>query len=205
MKKCEFSEKNYEILFIHEVLNKVKDVDVFSPSQVAEKQVGYDDLFLTKQRRKLLAFQFKICKEYKTNPPSLNKNSRCFKFDLHFDRKTRKYAQHNALVLKNKECFACYVVPYFNSYADLFTYSNSANLIDNSLMLVPLKEINDDKSHYVNFDNTIAYQHSKEAFKMKISKFDELIKECEEITKEEFEKIINTRFKSDYKAICILI
>lgn len=205
MKKCEFSEKNYEILFLHEFLNHFKGADLYSPSQYQEKQFGYDALFKNKKNRKLIALQFKIVKEYIKRPDYLCQSSKCFKFDLHLDSKTKKYIQHNALVSQNKECLAGYIVPYFNSYLDLHYYSKNNILIDNSFMIIPTKEVNDIKSHYINFDDNIAFQHSKEKEKIKISSIYKMVEEIDNITKEEFIHIVNDRFKGNSKITFILI
>lgn len=195
MKKCDFSEKVYEIFFIHEFLNLIKGSDVYCPSQVREANLGYDALFNTHNKRKLLLFQFKVCTEYKKKPKYLAGIRKCFKFYLHSNN---NYKQHNKLVMYNnsirEKYLAYYVVPYFNTNNELYDFQHNNVLILNSLFLIPTIKIYDNKSHYINFNNSRAYQHSVEDKIVNIKNFSQFMDQIgniNTITKEEFAEIIN--------------
>lgn len=191
MKKCEFCEKIYEIFIINELLNRYKDADVYSPSQVKEAKLGYDALFNFHNNRKLVVLQFKICDEY-IKKPSYLINGKCFRFQLH---PNNNYYQHNSLVRKHnsKKYLSGYFVPYFNKYNELYLFHHRNIIIDNSIFITSNQMINDGKSHFINFDADSAYQHSNEMVKIKNIKgidLDKIIEELDYISKEEFYDII---------------
>ena len=194
MKKCEFSEKFYEILFDHLLLNNMSGVHLYIPSQNKEAKLGYDALFKDNKRKRVLAFQFKVCEEYIKIPKYFSKN-RVFKFELHKEKKGN-YIQHNKLVNYNLngKYRAFYVVPYFNSYKDLYDFLNKNMLLQNSLFLLPEIYIKDKNSHFINFDKNIGFQHSKEKHEIKVFNYDEFAKYANElvpIDQAEFEEIVS--------------
>ena len=194
MKKCEFSEKFYEICFDHLLLSNMPGVHLYIPSQNKEAKLGYDALFKDNKRKKVLIFQFKVCEKYIKVPNYFSKN-KVFKFELHKE-KNGNYLQHNKLVKYNMngEYKAFYVVPYFNSYNELYDFLNQNTLLHHSLFLLPKIYIKDNNSHFINFDNNKAFQHSKEKHEIRVFTFDEFrnyAKKLEPIEQAEFEKLVS--------------
>ena len=193
MIKCEFAEKLYEILIIHEFLNKYKGSNVYCPSQYKESKLGYDALFNLKGTRKIIILQFKISQMYIKSPVYFSSSSNCFKFELH---KKNNYYQHNKLVKynKSKKYLALYCSPRFTSNNDLYKYCCSSQIIQNSFLGKPIYKISDDKYHYVNYNDIEAYQHSdkfNELEQINLNTIDKVICELPEISQQEFCEIIN--------------
>ena len=203
MKKSEFPEKAYEILVDSTLLSM--GFDIYVPSQTKEAKLGYDALF-QHGKFKVGFFQYKIVKEYHRIPYYHCFAPKAFKFDLHFTLRN-KYLQHNILVRKNKGgLFACYLVPLFVRYKDLYDYYHNGSLVtSNSVALKPIHTINDTKYHYITFDNKpFALQHSKEAMNVEclnINELKHLIKQTNSITKEELTNNVLEDFYEIFKEI----
>lgn len=192
MINCEFSEKLYEILVINEFLKTYKNSFVYCPSQVQEGKTGYDALFNFKLKRKVLMFQFKICKKYLRNPKIFMNKTECFKFVLHSNN---SYFQHNKLVQynKTKKYLALYCAPKFFETNKLYEYYINNTIMNNSLLGIPNTKINNNKYHYINYDCHKAYQHSNDNVDVKIIGSKEIIKIIDEldwVSLDEFEKIV---------------
>ena len=189
MKKCEFSEKFYEILFDREVLNKFPNMRMYVPSQAKEEYCGYDALIhlrkvFPKAKFKFFALQFKIPQKYEKVKSPYCKNA--FKFYLHMDKR-KKYNQHNKLVkmTKSKKYGAFYVVPKFNTYSGLYKVGFT-DIMNNSLYIVPENNINDSLYHYISYGQDssskwLSELHSKIAKNLKIFELTQFLEQIQNI------------------------
>lgn len=149
MKYSKFCEKEFEILFCREFLNKNNCCDFYFPSQRKEVRKGFDARFKGK-KFKAKIYQFKVVHEYSRNP--FGNNERSFGFETHAHNGTQK--QHNTLVkLNNKGLRAGYAVPCFIDRQSLINYTRSNTLIDNCLYLIPKHDLSP-RCHIVKFDTT---------------------------------------------------
>ena len=185
MDKSEFSERLFETLVNHEILNQLKS-DIYIPSQTNEAHLGLDALFQGK-KRKILALQYKVVNKYKRVPFYFK--TPAFKFDLHKDKKG--YTQHNQLVEKTKRGLnAFYVIPTFITYEDLYNKYHLGDLLDNLYFILPTKKIKDNEYHYINFDtNCTAYMHSHEKISIRVNTFSDLrqlFEQSDYLSKESF-------------------
>ncbi len=177
MKKSEFSEKFFEILVDHLLLNH--GFQIFIPSQNKENKLGYDALINniksimgTKKRINGFALQYKIVEKYK-KPQNKKEN---FKFKLH---PAHNYRQHNKLCKCNQigKFIAAYCVPNFVTIADLYLNLNGGSLLSNSMLIFPKIHIIDNNSHYITFGHLTAHQHSSEQNNCDIKNFEQILKE----------------------------
>lgn len=156
MKKSQYSEKFYEFAVNHELLNKMV-IDIYIPSQSEEALLGWDIGFT--DYKQLYFFQYKTVSEYDRIPRYLSTHA--FRFQLHKDTKG-KFTQNNHLCNLNKMGFiAGYVVPNFTELSNLRKHIKKARVLSNSFLMIPL-HISKGSSHYINFDKSQAFQHSKE-------------------------------------------
>lgn len=108
MKSSEFCEKEFEILFCREYLNRFK-CGFFFPSQREEVRLGYDALFRGK-KFKAKIFQFKVVSEYERNP--FGHACKSYGFETH-QSAGGEQKQHNNLIKLRKFGFdASFLVPY---------------------------------------------------------------------------------------------
>ncbi len=161
-----FCEKEFEILFCREFLNKYSCCDFYFPSQRKEVKKGFDARFKNK-KFKAKIFQFKVVFEYCKNP--FGHLVKSFGFETHKVNGQQK--QHNALVkLNNRGLSAGYAVPCFIERNSLIDYARHDKLIDNCLHLIPIKPLSAG-NHRIKFDTTpFAQQFCNQAENMKISK-----------------------------------
>ncbi len=204
MKDCEFSEKMFENYFNIELYNKSKYY-LYIPSQHDEKKEGVDAIFEDgKTGRKMYLLQYKICQQYIREPKNLD--SPAFKFELHKDRKTKQYDQHNILVeMEKKGLKAGYLVPSFISTKLLNFYLKGDCLTDNVLLIKSNTKISDSDSHYINYDYKNAFQHSKSSEPCNVIKpIMEELDDAKEITRNELVAVFkndNNKNKDYYEII----
>ena len=161
----EFSEKEFEIMFCREFLNKHNCCDFYFPSQRKEVKKGFDARF--KNRKfKAKAFQFKVVFEYKNNP--FGHVVKSFGFETHKHNGYQK--QHNLLVkLNSRGLSAGYAVPCFIERKFLIDYARHDKLLDNCLHLIPINPLSAG-NHRIKFDTTpFAQQFCNQAENMKTS------------------------------------
>lgn len=183
--KSQFSERLFETLMNHELLNKLK-CDIYIPSQSKEAKSGLDALF-QRRHKKLLALQYKIVIEDKRNTDKLPLP--CYRFNLH---KRNQFMQHNLLVKKAKRgLLAGYAVPLFVSYDDLFSAYHSRNLLNYSRLIIPHQKIHDSKSHYIAYNCSKAFQHSRKATNLSIESFSSILSKLETTESYSKEDFIN--------------
>lgn len=158
MEKCEFSEKLFENLVNAEILNR-GGLDIYIPSQRKESKSGLDALFQTK-KRKVLLIQYKISSRYELKKTPSGMNYPTYKFNI-YKNKSGDHTQHNKLVEKIKKGLKCgYGVPLFHTYRELYDLYHSGQLLNFSYLISPTSKIIDNASHYVDYDDTMAIQHS---------------------------------------------
>lgn len=208
MGNCEFSEKFYEILFDRELLNKLRNLRIYVPSQAKEKFCGYDSLIhlvksFPKAKFKFLALQFKVPQKYKTIRAPYCKNA--YKFILHKDS-ANKYSQHNKLVKMNmlKKYGVFYVVPKFNTFDELYKVGFS-DIMNNSLFIVPANNIHDNEFHYINYGQDssskwLAQLHSKSTKNLVVYEYAQFFEQIQNIPYvENFESIKEYFNDSDFR------
>lgn len=185
MIKSEFSERLFETLVNHELLNQLK-CDIYIPSQSKEAKSGFDALFQG-GRKKLLALQYKIVKEDKRNIDELALP--CYRFNLH---KRNRFMQHNLLVKKaNRGLLAGYAVPLFVSYDDLFSAYHSHNLLNHSRLIISHHKIYDLQPHFITYNCSEAFQHSRESINLSIGSLSSIPNQLESVESYSKESFIN--------------
>ncbi|MBQ9265856.1 MAG: hypothetical protein IJ186_02120 [Bacilli bacterium] len=195
MKKSQFPEKAFETLFIHELLTRYSSpykTAFYIPSQVLEGNVSYDFCFVdnlgSKTKRKVIFIQFKVSEEYE------KKYKGFYKFKIYKNRKSHPFKQHNRLCKYNKyglgNIVAVYCAPRFTTMKDFYNNVASHDVINNSTLCVPRNPLYKD-SHYIRFNNCIAYQCSKKPTRIEIASFSEILEKLEPISCDEFGSIIN--------------
>ncbi|MDY0294611.1 MAG: hypothetical protein RBQ71_02275 [Acholeplasmataceae bacterium] len=168
MKKSEFSEKFFEFTVNHELLNKY-NVDIYIPSQYEEDDLGWDIGFT--DYHQLYFFQYKIVQKYDRNPIGLIGDS--YKFDLHKNSRG-VFKQHNLLRSLNAMGFiARYVVPDYIEINTLKKLLYSNNVFSKVRFITP-GILSTKRSHYINFDSTQVFQHSKDQVKLETSPLNEI-------------------------------
>lgn len=193
MKKSEFSEKLYETLCIHELLNIFSNSAIYCPSQNKEGKLGYDALFNVKRFRKVIVIQFKVAEKYLKEPKYFSPGRNCYKFNIH---QKNNCFQHNRLVTYNrgKKYIALYCTPKFVGFKELYSYCQKSNLINNSALLYPQIKINDQKYHFINYCDSAAYQHSKKLDIVQMLSLDilcDLVEKLDGVSANEFEQIVS--------------
>lgn len=144
-----FCEKEFEILFCREFLNKNNCCDFYFPSQRQEVREGFDALFKN-SKFKAIIFQFKVVYEYSRNPFGHAITS--FGFTTH--KRSGQQKQHNILVkLNSKGLNAGYAVPCFIDRNSLIHYARNNILLDNCLHLIPTNPLSPG-NHTIKFDTT---------------------------------------------------
>lgn len=164
MIESEFCEKEFEILFCREFLNKY-NCDFYFPSQRKEVRKGFDARFKNKIFKAKI-YQFKIVSEYVKNP--FGHALQAYGFKTH-KGKNDSQTQHNKLVyLNQKGLDASYLVPKFIKRNSLITFSRNLLLLHNCVSLKPLYSL-PAGNHYIKFDAIKAQQFCQEAENMEIS------------------------------------
>ncbi len=164
MKRSEFCEKEFEILFCREFLNRYK-CDFFFPSQRQEVRLGFDALFKGKTFKARI-FQFKVVSQYAKNPFGHKLNS--YSFPTH-KGVGNSQNQHNALVnFNNTGLRASYVVPCFVDRADLLSSVKSNSLMSHCRSLIPKFPLSPG-NHTIKYDTLKAQQFCDKAEDLKIS------------------------------------
>ena len=158
MKKSEFCEKEFEILFCREFLN-LNNCDFFFPSQRQEVRLGFDALFVGK-KFKAKIFQFKVVSEYIKNPFGHSLVS--FGFPTHRGPGNSQN-QHNTLVNYNRIGLqASYLVPCFITWRDLQSFVKRNSLLTHCRSLTPIHPLSAG-NHTIKFDAISARQYCDEA------------------------------------------
>ena len=204
MKKSEFPEKLYEALVLHELLQFVpigSTPALCVPSQFLEKKLGFDLCFVDSNfnpiKRKVIMIQFKISHEY-----TKKKIGTHFKIELY---SRDRYFQHNKLCnynLYGSGVVAIYCAPRFITYKELLAKIASKNIIGDSAFIKPKTHIYDTKYHYITFDSTRSYQHSKECFECTTLNFEEILENTESISKDTFVNNINNMNDIEEESFC---
>ncbi len=209
MKRSEFPEKAYETMFIHELLTlftKPGSTPFYIPSQVVEKRLGYDLCFVDSSgnplNRKVMLIQFKVSEQYANGGPHKK-----YKFEIYEGRAVgNKFLQHNKLCRYNtygSQIVGVYSAPRFVSYKDFYKKVQTSCVIADSEFFPPLRR-EYSGHHYVTFEKGDAYQHSKEATKIKMVSFEELLQTIKPINKEQFESFLEIdkeRAKKDFQLL----
>ncbi len=186
MIKSEFPEKAYETFINHELLSQ--GYMIYVPSQIRENAHGYDAQLqkFRGKRFKAVALQYKIVSEYERTPKPFC--FPCFKFDLH--RSQKGYRQHNIMVKRNtnskSKVLALYCVPRFVEYKLLYTYLKAGSLFSHSQLLKPIHPVDNSQSHHVKFDDTQAYQFSKEPRVVEMCTLESIFEEQEPLYYDDF-------------------
>ena len=158
--QSEFSEKMYEILITHELLEKYiksgKKVQLYSPSQREEKNKGYDAVFGRNKSMLYEAYQFKIANyKYKRGSKKFGAFPGDIKIKVYkSDNKLDPYHQHNTIVELNdqKKLKVFYCAPNFMSVKELQKFSKKKTIEENSIKVIPHKDlIVDDDNHFYIF------------------------------------------------------
>ena len=198
MKRSEFPEKAYESMFMHELLTqfaKAKTTPFYIPSQVVEKRLGYDALFVDESgnplNRKVMLIQFKTSEAYTKKQPHKH-----YKFEIYKSNDIgNPFRQHNKLCrfnLYGSSVAGVYAAPRFILYKDFLNKVRNSAIIADSEFFIPTTCLYSGH-HYVTFDNSDARQCSREEIKIEKTSFNQILQKIEPISKEQFEEILNNK------------
>ncbi len=142
--------------------------DIFVPSQREESKMGVDAIFKIGKRKAYL-FQYKVASKYERKPKEFTTTGDCYRFILH---KKDKYKQHNLIVRDYRKKLKCgYLAPLFITNKELINNYRSAELLQNCILIFSKYYIIDDDYHYMNYNDSEAFQHSKDCEKCEALNF----------------------------------